>query len=328
MERTDDRKKDAVMLKKRRLGKTDIEVSSIGLGVMQFSGKGLMYRMMLSDIPQGETDTIIKAAFEGGINWFDTAEMYGFGRSEHSLVAALSQAGIDDDDIIIGTKWNPLFRTARNIPRSIMNRVRFLESYSIDLYMVHNPFGFSQPEDEMNAMADLVDAGIIRSVGVSNFSAERMRRAHTALDKRGLPLAVNQVQYNLLHRDIEKNGVLETAKELGVTIVAWGPLASGLLTGRYHKDPEILAQTPPARRWRFRQSLEKSQPVINALEEIAARYGVTPGQVALNWLIHFNGDTVVAIPGASRVRHAQESAGAMKFRLDEDDLAYLDRITR
>jgi aryl-alcohol dehydrogenase-like predicted oxidoreductase len=236
--------------------------------------------------------------------------------------------GINDDDVIIGTKWNPLFRTARNIPRSIKKRVRFLEAYSIDLYMVHNPFGLSQTEDEMNAMADLVEAGIIRSVGVSNFSAERMRRAQVTLEKRGLPLAVNQVQYNLLHRDIEKNGVIETAKELGVTIVAWGPLASGLLTGRYHKNPMNLAQTPPVRRRRFKQSLEISQPVINVLEEISKRYDVTPGQVALNWLIHSHGDTVVAIPGASRVQHARESAGAMLFHLTDDDMAYLDQVTR
>ena len=315
-------------LEKRHLGKTDIEVTPIGLGVMQFSGKGLMYRMMLSDIPHGETNAIVKTALEDGINWFDTAEMYGFGRSEHSLVTALSLAGINDDDVIIGTKWNPLLRTARNIPRTIKNRTRFLKGYSIDLYMVHNPFSFSSPEDEMNAMADLVEAGIIRSVGVSNFTTEQMRKAHGALEKRGLHLAVNQVQYNLLHRNIEKNGVLAAAKELGVTIVAWGPLASGLLTGRYHNDPEILNQTPAIRRWRFKQSLDTSRPVINALEEISTRYGVTQGQVALNWVIHFHGDAVVAIPGASRVRHAQESAGAMKFQLSEDDLAYLDRITR
>ena len=101
----------------------------------------------------------------------------------------------------------------------------------------------------MDAMADLVEAGKIRSVGVSNFDPERMRRAHAALAKRGLPLAANQVQYSLLHRNIERNGVLETAKELGVTIVAWGPLASGLLSGKFHNDSQALESTPPFRRW-------------------------------------------------------------------------------
>ena len=317
-----------MIMKKRQLGKTNIEVTPIGLGVMQFSGHGLLFRSMLSEIPEGETNTIVKTALDGGINWFDTAEMYGRGRSEQSLAEALSMAGKDDSEVIIGTKWFPLFRTARNIPRTIDNRIRFLEGYTIDLYMVHQPISYSSPEAEMNAMADLVEAGKIRSVGVSNFNAERMRRAHAALAKRGLPLAVNQVEYNLLHRDIENNGVLETAKALGVTIVAWGPLSSGLLTGKFHKDPQILAQTPPMRRRRFQRQIEETRSLIGALEEIAAQYDATPAQVALNWLITFNGDTVIAIPGASKVKHAQESAGAMKFELADDELTYLDQLTR
>ena len=315
-------------IKKRQLGKTDIEITPIGLGVMQFSGNGLLFRSLLSEVPEGETNTIVKTALDGGINWFDTAEMYGRGRSEQSLAEALSAAGTKDADIIIGTKWFPFLRTARNIPRTIENRLRYLEGYTIDLYMIHQPISFSSPEAEMNAMADLVEAGKIRSVGVSNFNAERMRRAHAALEKRGLPLAVNQVEYNLLHRDIESNGVLETAKELGVTIVAWGPLASGLLTGKFHKDPQILAQTPPMRRRRFQRQIEETRPLIRSLEEIAARYDATPAQIALNWLITFHGEAVVAIPGASKVKHAQESAGAMKFQLADEDLATLDQLTR
>ena len=315
-------------LNKRRLGKTDIEITPIGLGVMQFSGNGLMYRMMLSKVPEGETNPIVKAALDGGINWFDTAEMYGFGRSERCLAEALSMAGIEDDEVVIGTKWNPLLRTAGNITRTIKNRIRHLNGYSIDLYMVHAPVSLSSIEAQMDAMADLVKAGKIRSIGVSNFNPEQMRRAHAALEKRGLPLAVNQVEYSLLHRDIETNGVLETAKELGVMIVAWGPLASGLLTGKFHQDPLILDKTPPMRRRRFRRRMEASRPLIAALEEIASRYDVTPAQTALNWLIHFHGDAVVAIPGASRVRHAEESAGAMTFRLTDEELVDLDRLTR
>jgi aryl-alcohol dehydrogenase-like predicted oxidoreductase len=194
--------------------------------------------------------------------------------------------------------------------------------------MVHNPYGFSSPEAEMDAMADLVEAGKIHSIGVSNFNPGRMRRAHAALAKCGLPLAANQVQYSLLHRDIEWNGVLETAKELGVTIVAWGPLASGLLTGKFHQDPQALEKTPPIRRRRFQRQLEAARPLVAALEEIASRYQVTPAQVALNWLIHFHGEAVVAIPGASRVGHAEEAAGAMTFILTGDEMEQLDRLTR
>jgi aryl-alcohol dehydrogenase-like predicted oxidoreductase len=155
-----------------------------------------------------------------------------------------------------------------------------------------------------------------------------MRRAHAALQKRGLSLASNQVEYSLWKRSIEKNGILETAKELGITIIAWGPLASGLLTGKFHQNPDALAQTPIGRRNILKRNLERSRPLVDALTEIGENYNATPSQVALNWLIHSHGDTVVAIPGASKVKHAEESAEAMQFRLSEEELKRLDVVSR
>ena len=314
-------------IKKRRLGQTDIEITPIGLGVMQFAGGEGIFGMMFPDISQEKMNGIIKTALDGGINWFDTAEIYGRGRSERGLANALRAAEKKDDEVIVATKWFPMFRTARNIPRTIRDRIHFLDGYSIDLYMVHQPWGFSPPEAEMEAMAELVEEGKIRAVGVSNFSAEQMRRAHRALQKRGLPLAVNQVQYSLYNRKIETNGVLDAAKELGVTITAWSPLASGLLTGKFHKDPEILKQTPFGRRMRLRREIERSRPLIQALEEVALKHDATPAQIALNWLIYFQGETVVAIPGASKVKQAEESALSMNFRISDDDLARLDELS-
>jgi aryl-alcohol dehydrogenase-like predicted oxidoreductase len=313
----------------RNGGETDIEVTPIGLGGNKFGETtGLFSRVMLPGLSQEEMDEIIKTALDGGINWFDTAEMYGFGASEQGIARALSATGMKDDEVIIATKWSPFFRRAKNIPRSINKRLQHLNGYTIDLYMVHFPYGFSSPEAEMDAMADLVEAGVIRSVGVSNYNAEQMRRAHAALEKRGLPLAVNQVQYSLLNREIELNGVLDTAKELGVTIIAWGPLGSGALTGKYHKDPEVFKRRPLARRMMLRGNIERSRPLIETLEEVAGKYEASASQVALNWLIHFQGETVVAIPGASKVRHAEQSAAAMKFRLSDEDMARLDELTR
>jgi aryl-alcohol dehydrogenase-like predicted oxidoreductase len=316
------------MVKKRHLGQTDMAITPIGLGVMQFSGDKGIFKLMFDDLPQEEMNAIVKAALDGGINWFDTAELYGSGRSEQGLANALKAAGVEDEKVIIATKWFPILRTAANIPRTIGDRIRFLDGYSIDLYMVHQPWGFSEPEAEMDAMADLVQAGKIRSVGVSNFSTQQMRRAHAALEKRGLPLAVNQVRYSLLHREIETNGVLQAAKELGVTIVAWAPLASGILTGKFHKDPERFNQTPFGRRMRLRRQIERSRPLIEALEEVAARHDATPAQVALNWLVIFQGETVVAIPGASKVNQAVDNAAAMNFRLSEAEMARLDELSR
>ncbi len=312
----------------RALGNTGIRVSPIGLGVMEFAGGGGLLGRAFPIIPQSEKNAIIQAALDGGINWFDTAEIYGGGVSERSLVEALKAAGKQPGDVVIATKWFPLFRTANHIRRSISERLRFLEGFPIDLYYIHHPSSFSPAETEMNAMADLVEAGKIRSVGVSNFSAEYMRRAQAALQKRGLPLATNQVRYSLLDRKIETDGTLETARELGVTITAYTPLGSGLLTGKYHKNPELLRNKSAFWRRRMQRQMEGSRPLVAALEEIAAKYQVTAAQVALNWVIWFNGELVVTIPGATKVQQAADNAGAMRFRLSEDELDRLDELSR
>jgi aryl-alcohol dehydrogenase-like predicted oxidoreductase len=312
---------------KRNLGNTEIKVTPIGLGVMQFSGGEGIFGMAFPNLSQNEMDDIIDTALGGGINWFDTAEMYGLGRSESGLANALKSAGKEDHQIVVATKWFPLFRTARNIPRSIENRIKFLDGYTIDLYMVHQPWSFSSPEAEMNAMANLVEAGKIRSVGVSNFDAKRMERAYKALEKRGIPLAVNQVHYSLLHRKIESNGILEAAKELGVTIIAYTPLALGILSGKYHQDNGSVADKPFYMRKRLERQIQRSSRVIDTLQKMAVRYDVKPAQIALNWLINFSGETVVAIPGATRVEQAEQSAGVMDFMLSDEDMNMLDELT-
>jgi len=313
---------------KRSLGKTDIKITPIGLGMMEFSGGGGLMGFAFPVIDQQEKNATVKAGLDGGVNWFDTAELYGKGVSEKSLSTALKAAGKKDEEVVIATKWWPMFRTAGNIPKTIGDRLRFLDGYSIGLYQIHQPFGFSSPEAEMDAMAGLVKAGKIRSVGISNFSADQMRRAHRQLQKHGLPLASNQVEYSLLNRSIERNGILETAKELGITIIAYTPLASGLLSGKYHKNPELLEKKSFFWRARLKSGLEKTRTLVGALEEIGTRYNVTAAQVALNWLVNAHGDTVVTIPGVTKASQAVESAGAMMFTLTADELSHLDEISR
>jgi aryl-alcohol dehydrogenase-like predicted oxidoreductase len=180
----------------------------------------------------------------------------------------------------------------------------------------------------MNAMADLVEAGKIRSIGISNYNARQMRRAHEVLLTRGLRLTSNQVRYSLLNRSIESNGVLDTAKELGVTIIGYSPLDMGLLTGKFHTNPELLNSRPFLRRRQLRRRIESSRELISALENIAQTHGVTASQVALNWLINFHGDTVVVIPGASKVRHAEQNVGAMTFTLTDAELSQIDNLSK
>lgn len=313
---------------KRCLGQTDIEITPIGLGTLQFSGGWVFFRFMYPKLSNETMNKIVQAALDGGINWFDTAEIYGLGRSEQSLAIALKAAGQANTDVVIATKWFPLFRTAGNISQTIDTRQRCLGGYNIDLYQIHLPYSLSSTKVIMNKMADLVEKGKIRAIGVSNYSAERMRQAHAILAERGLPLASNQVHYSLLNRSIESNVILDTAKELGVTIISYSPLESGLLSGKYHNDSNALHNTPLFRRARLKSQLEKSHKLIEALEEIAIAHDATPAQVALNWLINFHGETVVAIPGASTVNQARQNAAAMHLTLSATEMALIDELSR
>jgi aryl-alcohol dehydrogenase-like predicted oxidoreductase len=317
--------------RRRVLGRTTIEVTPVGLGCWQFSaGKGLAGGYWEA-LAQPAVNEIVRVSLEGGINWFDTAEMYGNGASERALAAALQAAGKANGDVVVATKWFPLFRTARSIKATIDTRLACLAPFGIDLHQVHQPAGFSSVEAEMGAIADLVADKKIRTVGVSNFNASRMRRAHAALASRGIPLASNQVRYSLLDRRIESNGTMAAAKELGVTIIAYSPLAQGVLTGAYHNDPGYIRRRPGPRKLMgpFRaRGLERSRPLVEELRKIAAAHGATASQVALAWLCGFHGDTVVVIPGASRPRQAQENLGAMDLALSKAEVARIDELSR
>ncbi len=310
----------------RPLGKSDLMITPIGLGCWQFSKqKNLAGKFW----PKMEDDLIkqmVKISLEGGINWFDTAEVYGNGASEKALAESLNDLGKKPGEIIVATKWWPMFRTASNILKTIGQRTEALAPYPIDLYQVHQPWGFSNEKAEMEAMAKLVQEQKIRYVGVSNFSATKMRSAWEALQKHGIQLVSNQVRYNLLDRKIETNGILQTAKELGISIIAYSPLAQGLVTGKFHDNPDLLKNLGMRK---FSSSfkpaaMEKSRPLVKTVQELAIKYGVSTSQIALNWLITNHGETVVAIPGATKESHAKENAGAMNFSLSAEDLSLLD----
>ncbi len=218
---------------------------------------------------------------------------------------------------------------ASNIGRMIDQRIKLLYPYQIDLYQVHQPWSFSGETAEMAQMTERVNRKLIKAVGVSNFSAQKMKNSWKALQKSGIPLATNQVRYSLLDKGIESNGVMELAKKLSVTIIAFSPLAQGLVTGKFHDNPDLLTNIG-LRRYnpQFKPAgLEKSRPVVNMVKELAEKYNVTPSQVALNWVINYNGDTVVAIPGATREAHVKENCGAMSFSLSEKDMARLNKVS-
>ncbi len=315
-------------VEKRQLGNTGIEITPIGLGCWQFGGSGPMNKMVWKSLPQSDVDGIVETSLEGGISWFDTAEAYGGGHSEAALSAALTKAGKANGNVVVATKWRPMMRTARNIPKTIGDRIRYLSPFDIDLYQVHMPYSISSVEAQMDAMAALVNEGRIRSVGVSNFSAGKMRRAHAALARHGIPLASNQVRFNLTARNKEKEGVLDAAKELNVTIIAYSPLGQGLLTGKFHKNPETVDRLPLMRRFTTRRMLEKSRNLVRYLEDIAASYSRTASEAALSWVINYMGETIVAIPGASKPEHVRQNVNAMALKLTKDEMRKLDELSR
>lgn len=314
----------------RELGRTGLKLTPIGLGCWQFSKQQNMAGKYWPSLDDQMIEKITGLSLEGGINWFDTAEVYGNGASEKALAKALLSLGKKPEDVVVATKWWPMFRGASNISRTIHERISALDPYPISLHQVHQPWGFSSEKAEMKAMAELVEREQIKNVGVSNFSARKMKNAWEVLNKRGLPLASNQVRYSLLDRRIESNGVMKMAKELGITIIAYSPLAQGLLSGKFHDHPELLNNTG----WRkymplfSKKGMEKSLPVIRLLKELSGKYDATPSQVALNWLIHFHGETVIAIPGATKENHVKENTGAMSFRLSPEEMDKLDQVSQ
>ncbi len=314
--------------RKRPLGRTDIEITPIGLGTWQFAGGKGLDSLVWQGVSNDETDEIIRKALDGGINWFDTAEAYGMGRSEVRLAKALGAAGVSPGEVMVATKWMPLMRTAASLGENINRRMECLEPYGVGLFQIHQPIALSSVKAQMDAMADLVDCGKIRAVGVSNFPAPMMRRAHAALGARGIPLASNQVKVSLLNRRIETLGVLKAAKELGMTIIAWSPLEMGVLTGKFHRDPSLLKSRPIGRRMVMYVQLRRSRDLIAALEEIAAANGVSPAVVALSWLVNYYGDAVVAIPGATKVGQVEQNVQAMELKLSEREMVRIDELSR
>ncbi|BAZ29502.1 aldo/keto reductase [Cylindrospermum sp. NIES-4074] len=274
-----------------------------------------------------ELQAAFTAALDVGITFFDTAEVYGIGKSEEFLGQFMQQT---PQKVQIATKFGPLpWRfSAQSVSDALTDSLKRLQLERIELYQVHWPFAFFLSQEAlMNALADEVQRGRIAAVGVSNYSAEQMREAHQILAKRGVPLAVNQVRYSLLNRQIESNGIFPTARDLGVTILAYSPLAQGLLTGKYTGDKATNPSGARSIDSRFSQDgIQKIAPVISLLQSIGEKYSRTPAQVALNWLIAQG--NVIPIAGVKTAEQVKQNAGALGWKLTDDEVGELEKITR
>jgi aryl-alcohol dehydrogenase-like predicted oxidoreductase len=268
-----------------------------------------------------EEKRAVEVSLAAGVNLFDTAAMYSLGAAERRL-GELARG----KDVLIATKYPSGFSfRVEDFPKELEATLARLGRDSIDLYQHHYPNAKLSIPKLMDFVADAVEAGKVKAVGVSNYSAEQMREAHAALAKRGIPLASNQIEYSLLHRQPEVNGIMDACLELGITLIAYSPLAGGRLTGKYsaqNRAGGLFRRILPQFN---RKALDAIQPVIKLLREIGDRYSKTPSQVAIRWLIEH--PMVLPIPGAKNGKQAIENAGALSFSLTSEEMESLNQAT-
>lgn len=299
-----------------RLGLDGPEIGSLGIGTRAWGARRIW------GYGKAFTDADLRAAFDvaikAGVTFFDSAEVYARGYSENLLGKMIRETGFE---VVVATKYAPFpWRFGRKtVVKALRSSLHRLGLQQVDLYQIHWPWPLASIETLMAGLADAVESGLVKMVGVSNYNVEQMIKAHEALAARGVPLASNQVGYSLLKRQPEKSGLLEQCKKLGVTLIAHSPLSMGILAGDY--TPENPPPIPRGRRYDS-EFLTRLQPLINLLQEIGeAHVTKTCAQVALNWII---AKGAVPIPGVKNVRQAEDNIGVLGWSLTESEVAALD----
>lgn len=274
-------------------------------------------------------DADIRAGFDvcvkSGVKLIDTAEIYGPGRSEELLGKFIKESGAD---VMVATKFAPLpWKLSRSdVVSACKDSLKRLGLESLDLYQLHFPAAWKN-EAFWDGLGDCYEQGLVRAVGVSNYGSAAVRAVNRTLAARGIPLTSNQVQYSLLYRYPELNGLADTCGELGVRILAYSPLALGALTGKY--DPATGGSLPSGPRRLIAEELLKDgsyAELVALMREIAAKRGgaATPSQVALAWCMA-KGTT--PIPGVRNARQASDNVGALSLELDAREVTDLDTVS-
>jgi aryl-alcohol dehydrogenase-like predicted oxidoreductase len=308
---------------RRHIGRNGPTVNAIGLGCM---GMSFAYGKPLGE---AEATPLLHAAIDNGVDHFDTAELYGMGANEKLLGAAFHDRR---DKVFIATKFGPRFDPAtntRSVDGSAANAARALEQSlqnlrtdHIDLWYLHRR-DFSRPiEETVGAMAEAVKSGKVRAIGLSEVSADTLRKAHAVH-----PIAAVQLEYSIFTREVE-DAVLPACRELGVTLVAYAPLGRGMLTGSFGQGRE------KSEGWDFRdtnaprfqgEAFESNLALVEEIKRVAAEVKAEASQVALAWVLA-RGDEIVTIPGTTRLANLQTNLAAENVKLSRDQTARLDML--
>ena len=291
----------------------------IGIGTWQWGDR--IYWGYGIDYQEEDIMLAIKACVQYGLRFFDTAEVYGMGKSETLLGKGLLQT---KESVMVASKFMPFpWRLKRsNLLSALKNSLQRLNLNCIDLYQIHYPFPPINIETWMEGMVDAHQAGLIREIGVSNYNRDQLQCAFDTLIHHGIRLASIQIEYNLLNRSVEKSGLLRLCEQLGIACIAYSPLAQGILTGKYH--PDHIPKGIRGRRY-SQDLINKTQGLINAMKQIGSDHsGKNCTQVAINWAVNKG---TIPIPGIKNAYQVEDISGALGWKLDGDEMQLLDDLS-
>jgi aryl-alcohol dehydrogenase-like predicted oxidoreductase len=312
-----------VLPEPRPLADTGLTIPPMGVGTWAWGDRGTWGMGGYDTTLTKQTITeAFESSVDAGVVLFDTAEVYGRGESERIIGSLLAGDPRRADSVLVATKFMPM-------PYKVFVRSALLKAAraslsrlglpSVALYQIHGPISFRSHAAIADALAAAADEGLVRAVGVSNYSALEMRSMADELERRGLRLASNQVEFSLLRRSPETSGLLQACRDLGVVLMAYSPIGQGRLSGKYS-----AANPPPGKRNFSTHPMPVVERVVGELRRIGeAHGGRTPSQVALNWLMVKG---AVPIPGAKNRAQAEENAGALGWALDAEEIAALDQV--
>lgn len=321
-------------MKYRLLGNTGLYVSEMCLGTMTFGSDG--FWKVMGGLGQQPVNDLVKAAFDAGVNFIDTANVYSLGQSERLLGTALKELGLPRDELVIATKATAVMKEATANGRGqsrfhLMNEVdaslKRLQLDHIDLYQLHAVDTLTPVEESLCALNDLVRSGKVRYIGVSNWAAWQIMKALAVSDAHDWAKFVSlQAYYTIAGRDLERE-VIPLLKDQKVGLMVWSPLAGGLLTGKFSPDGK---GPDDSRRSSFDFPIvdkPRAFACVEAMRPIAAKHGVSVARVALAWLLAQPAVSTVIV-GAKTVAQLQDNLAASDVTLDADDLAALDQVSR
>ncbi len=306
-------------IKNIALGSSGLKVSNLGLGCMGMSA-------FYGETDEAESLAAIALALELGVNFLDTAEIYGpfkneiliskaiKGKREKFIIATKTGVEVDDDGNFKGVNGSPDY-----INKAIDRSLKHLETDYVDLYYIHRIDPNIPIEETIGAMSDLVKNGKVRYIGLSEASATTIRKAHSVH-----PVSALQTEYSLFERSVEENGILETVNELGIGFVAYSPLGRGFLSGEIRSLDDLAPDDWRRSNPRFQgENFNKNLEVVEEVKKLSEEKGVTPSQLALAWVLQKG---YSAIPGTKRRKYLLENAGAAEIEFSEKELSHIDNI--